>query len=94
MATPMNLFRGMTRNIVILGMVSLLTDISSEMIYPLLPTFLTTVLGASTALLGVIEGAAESTAALLKLVSGAWADRVRDRTKLVLAGYTDRKSVV
>jgi len=77
-----------TGNVLILGLVSFFTDVSSEMIYPLLPTFLTTVLGAGPAFLGVIEGVAESTAALLKLVSGIWADRMRDRTKLVLAGYS------
>jgi MFS family permease len=57
------------------------------MIYPLLPLFLTAVLGAGPAFLGVIEGVAESTAALLKLVSGIWSDRVRRRKPLVLAGY-------
>ncbi len=77
-----------TGNVLILGLVSFFTDVSSEMIYPLLPAFLTTVLGAGPAFLGVIEGVAESTAALLKLVSGIWADRMRDRTKLVLAGYS------
>jgi MFS family permease len=60
---------------------------SSEMIYPLLPVFLTTVLGAGPAFLGVIEGVAESTASLLKLVSGIMSDRVRDRKGLVLSGY-------
>ena len=80
--------RGITRNVFVLGVVSLLTDASSEMIYPLLPTFLTTVLGAGPAFLGVMEGAAESAAAFLKLLSGVWADRVQDRTKLVLAGYS------
>ena len=58
------------------------------MIYPLLPLFLTTVLGAGPAFLGLIEGVAESTAALLKLISGVWADRVRNRAPLVLAGYS------
>ena len=77
-----------TGNVLILGLVSFFTDASSEMIYPLLPTFLTTVLGAGPAFLGVIEGVAESTAAILKLFSGMWADRMRDRTKLVLAGYS------
>ncbi len=70
-----------------LALVSLLTDAASEMIYPLLPVFLTTVLGASPAMLGVLEGAAESTAALVKLTSGWWSDRVRRYTPLVLAGY-------
>ncbi|ABQ25190.1 major facilitator superfamily MFS_1 [Geotalea uraniireducens Rf4] len=82
------LFSGITGNVLILGMVSFLTDVSSEMIYPLLPLFLTTVLGAGPAFLGVIEGVAESTASLLKLFSGIASDRVSDRQKLVLFGYT------
>ncbi|HLO25321.1 MAG TPA: MFS transporter [Geobacteraceae bacterium] len=82
------LFTGITGNVLVFGLVSLFTDISSEMIYPLLPLFLTTVLGAGPAFLGVIEGVAESTASLLKLVSGIVSDRVPGRKKLVLAGYT------
>jgi MFS family permease len=70
-----------------LGWVSLLTDLSSEMIYPLLPAFLATVLGAGAVALGAIEGLAEATASLLKVASGFWADRVRRRKPLVLAGY-------
>ncbi|MBI1920797.1 MAG: MFS transporter [Geobacter sp.] len=81
------MFKGITSNVLILGLVSLLTDVSSEMIYPLLPLFLTSVLGAGPAFLGVIEGVAESTSSILKLVSGIMADRLRDRKKLVLAGY-------
>lgn len=77
----------MPRVVVSLGVVSLLTDLSSEMIYPLLPVFLTTVLGAGPAALGVIEGIAESTAAILKLVSGAWSDRLRRRKPLIVIGY-------
>jgi MFS family permease len=57
------------------------------MIYPLLPAFLTMSLGASASFVGAIEGAAESTAALLKLASGWWSDRVQRRKPLVLAGY-------
>jgi MFS family permease len=68
--------------------VSLLTDASSEMIYPLLPLFLSSVLGASATALGAIEGAAESVAALLKLASGAWSDRLTRRKPLVVVGYT------
>ncbi len=81
------IFKGITGNILIFGLVSFLTDFSSEMIYPLLPVFLTTVLGAGPAFLGVIEGVAESTASLLKLVSGIISDRVGDRKNLVLSGY-------
>ena len=69
-------------------MVSFLTDVSSDMTYPLLPVFLASVLGASATAVGAIEGAAESTAALLKLASGWWSDRVARRKPLVLAGYT------
>jgi MFS family permease len=75
------------RNVYALTAVSFLTDVSSEMIYPLLPAFLTTVLGASASFIGVIEGAAETTAALLKLASGWWSDRVRRRKPLVVVGY-------
>ena len=77
----------LSRTVISLGVVSLLTDASSEMIYPLLPLFLGTVLGAGPATLGVIEGMAEATAALLKLASGRWSDRLRRRAPLVLAGY-------
>ena len=82
------IFRGITGNVFIFGMVSLLTDISSEMIYPLLPLFLSTALGAGPAFLGLIEGTAESTAAFLKLGSGLVSDRVTARKPLVLAGYS------
>jgi len=75
------------RTVVALGIVSFFTDLSSEMIYPLLPAFLTTVLGAGAIALGVIEGVAESTAALVKVLSGLWADRQRRRMPLIVAGY-------
>ena len=71
-----------------LAAVSFLTDASSEIIYPLLPIFLTTVLGAGASAIGAIEGAAETTSALLKLASGWWSDRVRRRKPLVVAGYS------
>jgi MFS family permease len=79
--------KGVPTTVVALGMVSLLTDLSSEMIYPLIPVFLTTVLGAGALALGVIEGIAESAAALLKVLSGWWTDRVQKRKPFVLAGY-------
>src|SRR6478672_1183893 len=79
--------RRLGRNVYALAAVSFFTDVSSEMIYPLLPVFLTTVLGASAGFIGAIEGAAESTASLLKLASGWWSDRVRRRKRLVVAGY-------
>src|SRR5919204_2325533 len=77
----------LSRNVYALTAVSFFTDVSSEMIYPLLPAFLTVVLGASASFVGAIEGAAESTAALLKLASGWWSDRVRRRKPLVALGY-------
>ena len=70
-----------------LAVVSFFTDVSSEMIYPLLPVFLTGVLGASASFVGGIEGAAESTSSILKLVSGWWSDRVQRRKPLVVFGY-------
>jgi len=76
------------RNVFALAAVSFLTDVSSDMTYPLLPLFLSSVLGASATAVGAIEGAAETTAALLKLASGWWSDRVSRRKPLVLAGYT------
>ena len=76
------------RNVIALSLVSLLNDASSEIIYPLLPLFLTSVLRASASAIGVIEGAAETTAALLKLASGWWSDRLGSRKPLVVFGYT------
>ena len=75
------------RNIILLGLTSLLTDISSEMVYPLLPFFLVSSLGASPAILGLIEGVAESLASLLKVVSGYISDRAGRRKPLTILGY-------
>lgn len=77
----------MHRNVIILGLVSLFTDVSSEMLYPLMPLYVTAVLGASPAILGVIEGVAESLASLLKLFSGRVADRFARRKPLAILGY-------
>jgi MFS family permease len=71
-----------------LSAVSLLTDASSEIIAPLLPLFLVGTLGTSVQMVGVIEGAAEAVAALLKLASGWWSDRAVRRKPLIVAGYT------
>src|SRR5262245_38508146 len=78
---------GLGRNVYALALVSFLNDVASEMIYPLLPVFLTTVLGANAGFIGAIEGAAESVASLLKLASGWWSDRVQRRKPMVVAGY-------
>ena len=82
------LFRGITKNVFALGVVSGLTDISTEMFYPLLPIFLTSVLGVGPAFVGMIEGIAESTASVLKLFSGWMSDRLGKRKALAVAGYT------
>ncbi len=78
---------GLSRPIWLLGWVSFFTDMASEMVYPLLPLFLTQVLGAGAMSLGVIEGAAEAANSGLKILSGWLADRWRSPKKLVLAGY-------
>jgi MFS family permease len=76
------------RTVVVLGLVSLLNDSASEMITPLLPIFLTATLGAGPAIVGLVEGLAEATASVLKLVSGRLADRGVPAKSLVLGGYT------
>lgn len=76
------------RNVRVLAGVSFLTDVASEMVYPLLPLFLATVLGVSAAGLGVIEGIAESVSSLLRLPAGWWSDHTGRRKPLVVVGYT------
>jgi MFS family permease len=71
-----------------LGWTSLFTDAATEMIYPLLPIYLSRVLGAGAASLGIIEGVAEGVNSLLKVVSGWWSDRRGRRRPLVIAGYS------
>jgi MFS family permease len=71
----------------LLGWVSLVTDAASEAIYPLLPFFLTHVLGAGAMSLGIVEGAAEAVNSVLKIIAGRAADRARSKRPLVLAGY-------
>ncbi|MFN3873089.1 MAG: MFS transporter [Ignavibacterium sp.] len=75
------------RQVILLGMVSLLTDIASEMLYPVTPIFLTAVLGSSMALVGIIEGIAEFIAALLKGYFGNLSDKVGRRSIFVTIGY-------
>lgn len=76
------------RNVKALGAVSLLNDASSEMIYPLLPAFVVGPLRAGPAFLGLLEGAAESLSAALKVAAGALSDRLPRRKPLVVVGYT------
>ena len=81
-------YRRLPRNVFAISLVSLLNDASSEIIYPLLPVFLATTLGASARAIGVIEGLAESMASLLKLFAGYLSDRIGKRKVLVVAGYS------
>jgi MFS family permease len=79
--------RSMPRNIWVLGLVSLLTDISSEMIHSVLPLFLVTSLGTDVVTVGLIEGLAEATASVVKLFSGTLSDRLGRRKELAILGY-------
>ncbi len=76
------------KNIIYLGLVSFFTDFSSEMIYPLIPAFLTGVIGVGAEILGIVEGIAEATASILKAVSGTLSDKFSRRKPLVILGYT------
>ena len=80
--------RGITRNVVVLGLVSFFTDVSSEMIVPIRIIFLVAVLRTPLPIAGLIEGVAESTASLLKIVSGRMSDRASRRKPLILFGYS------
>ena len=81
-------YRGLPRNVFAIGLVSLLNDASSEIIYPLLPIFLAQSLGATAIEIGTIEGLAESISSLLKLFAGYLSDRFAKRKFLVVAGYS------
>jgi MFS family permease len=85
--TVIESFRGFNKNVVITGLVSFFMDLSSEMVYPLVPLFLANVLGADKAVIGLIEGIAESTASILKVFSGWLSDRIGSRKWLMAAGY-------
>jgi len=74
-------------NIVLLGLVSFFTDISTEMVYPILPLYLSAVMGAGPAIIGIIEGIAESLASFVKLFSGIIADRYGQKKRLAIFGY-------
>ncbi len=83
----LKLFKGIKRNVVVLGLVSCLTDVSTEMIFPLLPLFLAT-LGAGAEILGLIEGIATSAAAFFAFVSGWLSDKMGKRKPIILGGYS------
>ena len=78
---------GLDRNVFFAGLVSLFMDISSEMVYPLVPLFLTNMLGATKTTVGIIEGIAEATASVLKVFSGWLSDRLGKRKLLMSIGY-------
>ncbi len=75
------------QNIIFLGLVSFFSDISAEMVYPLIPLYLTSVFGATPALVGVIEGIAESVASLLKVFSGYVTDKYQNKKPVAFLGY-------
>ena len=75
-------------NIFFLGLVSFFTDISSEMVYPLIPLYLTFAFGATPVLVGIIEGIAESVASLLKVFSGYATDRFKKKKAMAFVGYS------
>jgi len=75
------------KNVFILGLVSFFNDLASEMIYPIIPIFLTSVLNASIPVIGLIEGIAEGVASISKYVFGAYSDYVKRRKPFVVGGY-------
>jgi len=79
--------KALPRNVKVLGLASLLNDVASEMIYPLMPQFLISVLGGNRLHLGIMEGVADSVSSLLKLYAGAWSDRAGRRKTFVVFGY-------
>jgi MFS family permease len=78
---------GIPRGVWVLGFVSMLMDVSSEIIHALLPVYLVTVMGASTLFVGLLEGASEASVSLLKVLSGMLSDRLGKRRQLVAIGY-------
>src|SRR5215210_7210396 len=80
-------YRRLPKNVFVISLISLLNDASSEIIYPLLPLYLTMTLGASPRAIGLIEGAAESVSSLLKLFSGYFSDKRGRRKGMVVFGY-------
>ena len=83
----MKIFKGLNKNIVVLSITSFFADVSSEMLYPIIPIFLTSVLGVPVSILGLIEGVAESTASVMKALSGWLSDIFRKRRGFVILGY-------
>ncbi len=82
------MFKKIPKNVFLLGLVSFFNDLASEMIYPIVPVFLTTVLHASVPVIGFIEGFAESTAAITKYLFGTYSDYLKKRKMFVVGGYS------
>jgi len=88
LGTKDNKARKIRTNVLFLGLVSFFTDISTEMVYPLIPLYLIAAFGATPALIGVIEGIAESLSSLLKVYSGYISDKFQKKKALAFAGYS------
>src|SRR5437868_5095014 len=82
------MFKKLPRNVVLLGLVSFFNDLSSEMIYPIVPIFLTSVLHTPIAIIGLIEGTAEAVASLTKFLFGMYSDYLQRRKPFVIGGYS------
>lgn len=79
---------GLSRNVITMGVVSFFNDLSSDMVFPFIPIFLTSVLGAGAISVGLIEGVADATASIMKIFSGRLSDIVRRRKPFIVAGYS------
>src|SRR5215510_13073880 len=77
----------LTANVLILSVVSLLADLSTEMIQPILPLFLVGVLGSSYSIVGLVEGSSDAATSIVKVISGWYSDRLNKRKPFVIAGY-------
>ncbi len=82
-----NVFKGISLNVLLLGVVSLLTDMGSQIVFPLIPLFLSTELKASALIIGLIEGSAIATASFFKVFSGYFSDKRHRRKPFILSGY-------
>jgi MFS family permease len=79
---------GISKNVFVMGLVSFFNDVASEMLYPIVPIFLTSILGAPVSIVGLVEGIAESTASILKVISGWYSDKYQKRIHFIVTGYS------
>lgn len=82
------MFKKIPQNVFLLGLVSFFNDLASEMIYPIVPIFLTTVLHTPVPIIGIIEGTAEATASITKYFFGAYSDYLKKRKVFIVTGYS------